>query len=42
MKQLGIKHTIVALGALAVGLITVPPAFSASRTECLGGKPTSR
>ena len=38
--KLGISHTIVALGALAAGLVVMPPAFSASRTECLGGKPT--
>jgi hypothetical protein len=38
--KLGIKRTIVALGALAVGLVVVPPAFSASKNECLGGKPT--
>ena len=30
-SKLGIKRTIVALGALTVGLITVPPAFSASK-----------
>lgn len=38
--KLGIKHTVIALGALACGLVAVPPAFSASKTECLGGKPT--
>ncbi len=38
--KLGIKHTVIGLGALAAGLVVVPPAFSASKTECLGGKPT--
>jgi Ca2+-binding RTX toxin-like protein len=38
--KLGIKHTVIGLGVLAVGLVAVPPAFSASKNECLGGKPT--
>ena len=38
--KLGIKHTVIGLGALGAGLVAVPPAFSASKTECLGGKPT--
>jgi Ca2+-binding RTX toxin-like protein len=38
--KLGIRHTVIGLGALAAGLIAVPPAFSASKNECLGGKPT--
>ena len=38
--KLGIKHAVIGLGALAAGLIAVPPAFSASKNECLGGKPT--
>jgi Ca2+-binding RTX toxin-like protein len=39
-SKLRIKHTVIAVGALAVGLVAVPPAFSASKNECLGGKPT--
>jgi len=38
--KLRIQQAIIAVGALTVGLITVPPAFSASKNECLGGKPT--
>jgi hypothetical protein len=37
--KLGIKHTVIGLGALAAGLVAMPPAFSASKTECLGGRP---
>lgn len=33
------KRTILSLGVLALALVAVPPAFSASRYECLGGKP---
>lgn len=38
-NKLAIKQAVIALAAVALGLMAVPPAFSASKTECLGGKP---
>ncbi|HVW32844.1 MAG TPA: hypothetical protein VHL53_09930 [Acidimicrobiia bacterium] len=38
-RKLEVKPTLIGLGAVALGLLTVPPAFSASTKECLGGKP---
>ena len=37
--KLGIKKTVLALAVLAVGVIAIPSAQSASTTECLGLKP---
>ncbi len=37
--KLGLKQTVLALGVVALGVIAVPPAHSASRKECFGKKP---
>jgi hypothetical protein len=34
------RQTVIVASAVAFGLVAVPPALSASKKECLGGKPT--